>query len=551
MANFIAIDLDSQGLYAAAGGTRGAAKVTHALAWTGDDGEAPVLTADTAKGIGEKLREKLKAAGVAPAPVLVSVGRDRVILKELKYPPVAPAEEPALVRFQAMKEMSEAADEIVLDYAPLGEVGGERRSMAVVVRKEFFNAIQAMCQAAGLKLAGVTPRPYAVAAGLVRGFASGAVTPPESKSEAVAALTISPAGGEFTIVRQGEVTYTLAIPAPVVASETMLVAQIRRNLAVYAGQHPGHPVQAVYLAEVEGLWAGRLRSALGVPVHDYDPLAGAVPGVAEALRGRFAGAAGLLAGKAANTLPINFASPRQPEVRKDPAKQRIAAVALVALILLFAGGAYGYVQVTDGETRIANLNVKKNTLAEQVAAGAPNANRAKAIDNWSKREVNWLEELYELADRMPADDGVRVTSLSGMPLPVGKDGKQEAQARLELKLAAANTSSANALVSAFERDNTTPNKYYVGTTSSVGGLSSSAGAKYNQLVTIITKVNHRDPAQFDRNTRFAPIKRTSGYAGSPVTPTPAPESKEKPMEPAPAPTEKTTEGMGEVPDEIP
>jgi hypothetical protein len=542
VANFIAIDLDSQGLYAVAGGgARGATKVTHASALTGDDGEAPpVLTLDTAAAIGENLRDRLKAAGFAQLPVLVSVGRDRVILKELRYPPVAQAEEPALVRFQAMKEMSESPDEIVLDYAPLGESGGERRSMAVVVRKDLFNAIQAMCQAAGLKLAGVTPRPYAVAAGLVRGFASGAVPPPEGKAEAVAALTLSAAGGEFTIVRGGEVTYTLAIPAPVVASETMLVAQIRRNLAVYAGQHPGHPVQALYLAEVGGAWAPRLRSALSVPVHAYDPLAGAVPGVAEALRGRFAGAAGLLAGKAADTLPINFAAPRQPEVKKDPAKQKIVAFALVALMLMFAVGAYGYVKVTGGETRIANLNQKKTALTEQVSAGTPNANRVKAIDGWSRREVNWLEELYELADRMPTDDGVRVTSFVGTPLPVGKDGKQEAQARLDIKLAAANTASANNLVTAFERDNPAPNKYYVGTNQVVGGVASgTGGAKHNQLFTLITKVNHRDPAQYDHNTRFTPPKRTAGYAGSPVS-SAAPEKPPAVAE-APAPAEVAEE----------
>ena len=449
MANFIAIDLDSQGLYVVAGVARGAAKVTHAIAWTGDDDDAPpTLTAETAKAIGEKLRDRLKAAGVVPAPVLVSVGRDRVILKELKYPAVAPTEEPAVVRFQAMKEMSEAADDVIIDYAPLGEAGGERRSMAVVVRKELFNAIQAMCLAAGLKLAGVTPRPYAVAAGLVRGFSSGTVPPPDSKAEAVAALTISPAGGEFTIVRAGEVTYTLAIPAPVVASETMLVAQIRRNLAVYAGQHPGHPIEAVYLAEVGGVWAARLRSALGVPVHAYDPLTGAIPAVTEALRGRFAGAAGLLAGKAADTLPINFASPRQPQTAKDPAKRRLAAIALLAVLFLFAGGAFGYTKVRGGEARIADLNQKKTELTERVASGTPNANRVKAIEGWSKREVNWLEELQELATRMPADDGVRVTSLNGTPLPVGKDGKQDSQARLELKLAASSTDAANALESA-------------------------------------------------------------------------------------------------------
>ncbi len=539
MANFIALDLDSQGLYAVAGDARGAAKVTHALAWTGEDGDAPPpLTADTAKAIGEKLRERLKAAGIAPAPVLVSVGRDRIILKELKYPPVAPTEEPALVRFQAMKEMSESPDDVVLDYAPLGEHGGERRSMAVVVRKDLFNAIQAMCLAAGLKLAGVSPRPYAVAAGLVKAFVAGTLPPPEDKAAAFAALTLSAAGGEFTVVRRGEVTYTLAVPAPVVANETMLVGQLRRNLAVYAGQHPSHPIEALYLAEVGGAWAARLRAALGVPVHAYDPLAGAVSAVPDALRGRFVGAAGLLAGKATDTLPINFATPRQPQTVKDPAKRKLATIALLALLLLFAGGAYGYLQVNDGDTRIAKLNEEKAGLEKKIADGKPNEDRLKAIDKWSKREVVWLDEMYDLADRMPADDGVRVSSFTGTPRPISKDGKQDAQAQLELKLAAVNTNAANALTSAFERDNTTPNRFYVGSFTVIGGLlPASAGTRHNQLVTLIVKINHREPNQFERFARFTPPKRTAGYAGSAAV---SPEPPVKPVEPvetAPPPTD--------------
>ena len=536
MANYIAIDLDSQGLFAVAGSARGAAKVTHAVAWTGDDAPPP-LTADTAKAIGEALRDRLRAAGVSAAPAVVAVGRDRVILKELRYPPVPPADEPALVRFQALKEVSEAPDEIVLDYAPLGEASGERRAMAVVLRKELFAAIRTMCEAAGLKLAGVTPRPYAIAAGLVRAIASGAA-PAAGADDAVVALTLGAGGGEFAVVRRGEVTFTLALPAPVVASETMLVAQVRRNLAVYSGQNPGSPVQAVYVAEVGGPVAARLGAALGVPVHAYDPFAGALPAVPAPVRGRFAGAIGLLAGRAADALPINFASPRQPVVDKDPAKRRLAILALAAALFLAVGAAGGFWLVGRANAEVEQLTADRDKLKETVGGGGPDAARMKGIDGWTKREVVWLDELHDLADRMPADDGVRVTSLTGTPIAPGKDGKQEAQARLELKLAVTGTASSTALMSAFERDNSGPNKYYIGTNQVIGGLlPASAGAKHNQLVTLVTKVNHREPNQYTRAPRFAPPKRMNGGVGIASTPAPAPEPVAS--ETAPAPREKT------------
>ncbi len=537
MSNFIAIDLDAQGLYAVVGTARGAVRITNATAWAADTGRdpPPALTADTAAQLGAALRERLTAAKVAPAPVLVSVGRDRVILKELRYPPVPATEEPALVRFQALKEVTEAPDELVIDYVPLGEEGGERRAMAVIVRRDLFAAVRTMCEAAGLKLAGVVPRPYALAAGLTRAVATETVPPPVDKSAAVAVLALGPGGGEFAVVRRGEVVYTLAVPAPVAASEAMLTMQVRRNLATYAAQHPGHPVQAVYVAEADGTRADALADALGLPVHEHDPLAGAVPGVPAALRGRFAGAAGLLAAQAAGQLPINFAAPRQPQVERDPAKRRLALVALAAGLLLLVGGAFGYLQLSAAEARVADLTERRDDLKKQLEAGAPDAKRLAAIEGWHKRAIVWRDELHDLADRMPADDSVRVTQLTATPVALDKNGKQDAQARLELKLAATSIAAATALMSAFESDNTAGRKFYVGTGQTILGQGGPTAGKYNQNVTVVTKVLHREPIQYTRNPRFAPPKRTNGMAYGSAPPAPEPEPK---AEPAPEPTEK-------------
>ena len=76
-----------------------------------------------------------------------------------------------------------------------------------MVKKEFFSAVQAMVQAAGLKLAAVTPRPFAVAAGLTQTLAAGKAPPLESPDAAAAVVTLSPQGGEFTVVRHGKVTF--------------------------------------------------------------------------------------------------------------------------------------------------------------------------------------------------------------------------------------------------------------------------------------------------------------------------------------------------------
>ena len=63
----------------------------------------------------------LKKAGISAAPVLASIGRERVILKEIRHPPVPTKEEPALVRFQTAKELSESPDDVIIDYTPLSD----------------------------------------------------------------------------------------------------------------------------------------------------------------------------------------------------------------------------------------------------------------------------------------------------------------------------------------------------------------------------------------------------------------------------------------------
>src|SRR5204863_7470691 len=122
------------------------------------------------EALGRRLREHLKGAGIGAAPVLACVGRDRVILKDLRFPQVPPSEEAAVVRFQASKEISEAAEDVVIDYTTVGEPGpsGERRAFALVVRRSVVAAYQALCKAAGLKLVGLVPRSFGIAACLQR-----------------------------------------------------------------------------------------------------------------------------------------------------------------------------------------------------------------------------------------------------------------------------------------------------------------------------------------------------------------------------------------------
>lgn len=430
MSRILVLDVDSNGLTIASGTVRkGAPLIDRAIAQTDDQA---TLTSEHASALGKKIKALLKQGGISAAPVMLLVGRDRLFLKEVRHPPVPGSEEPAVVRFQAVKELSDNPDDMALDYLPLGPTpDGGRKAMAVFVRKEFLKAAKEMCEAAGLKLAAVTPRPYAAAAGLRRAIASGA-EPPDAPTDAVALVYPAGAGAEFVVIRGDDMLFSRPISASALASESAFVGDIRRNLAVVGGQVPGG-VTAVYLAEAEspgGGWAGRLQDALPIPVRVYDPLSGSTAGdaVPAQYRGRFAAVGGAIALKAApGPLPINFVTPRQP--KSEPNKHRTKfMIAALAACLLFGLAFFAGMWLVDSAAKdVAKLETQKKNVDETLQFLTLNAKRADAADEFMKYHVRLHDEMYDWTHLFPDIVNARVTMIdyNAAPMPTKKERQDE------------------------------------------------------------------------------------------------------------------------------
>jgi hypothetical protein len=420
---FLALDWDAGHVHLLAATLgKGGLRLDRALAWPEEQPPA----AATAEAFGQRLRERLKEAGVAAAPLLVAVGRDRVILKEVRYPAVPPHEEPAVVRFQAVKELTDAADDVVIDYqaAEAPEPNGERKALAVALRRDVLAAYQGVAKAAGLKLAGVTPRAFGVIACLRR-----TASPAPEPGTAFAVLTVGEKGGEFAVARGESLVLVRPLAGPALASDAALLGEIKRNLAVYAGQAPQHPVRALYVAEAGGtLGVGdRLRDTLAIPVFRFDPLAGVEP-PAGAAAGAFAGAAGLLhlQGRG-RELPINFVKPREPKPPADPNRRRLVWAAAALGLLVLGAGAFGYAQVHAKDRKVAELMAEKADLDEQLVKLDQEERRINAVDQWLKSEIVWLDELYDLTARFPDINKLRLTDFAATPikLPPPAPGARE------------------------------------------------------------------------------------------------------------------------------
>jgi hypothetical protein len=195
-----------------------------------------------------------------------------------------------------------------------------------------------------------------------------------------------------------------------------LASEVRRNLAVHAGQAPDQAVVAVY---VGGKGAGelreRLKEVLEVPVHSFDPFAaGEVGQLPPGNRGLFAGPMGLLYHKAGGDLPVNWVSPRQPKPPADPnfARMRTWLVAGVALLVgLFI---MGFMVVAAEESAISDLGNQKKDVDEKLKQSREQGKQLKAMSDWSN--PSWVDEVYDLANRADVTK-IRLDSLAADSLP--------------------------------------------------------------------------------------------------------------------------------------
>jgi Tfp pilus assembly PilM family ATPase len=415
LARYLGIDWDHDRLYVVSvSAGRGPAQVEKAVVWQ----EPHTLEPGQAEAAGKRLRERLKSARFTPAPVVASLGRERVIFKEIRFPEVPAGQEPAVVRFQATKELTEPAARVVIDYtrSPLAGAVGECRAIVSAARVEWLKTMQALCKGAGLKLVALTPRPFGIAASIQ--YPPAGATPAPLAGTTVAALVVSGSWAEFTIVRDGAVLFA----RPLAVSDGLL-GDVRRNLALFAGQAQAAPgrnvVQALYFAGdgEYGALAERLQELLAIPVLPLEPFAPGQQSDVAANRAGFAGVVGLASFWGRQQLPLNFVAPKEPKKEVETGKRKV---------LLWIGGAaamlmFGYVlcqfalgmRTDEVAGRQMELNKRKATLQQL----EPDSKKLAQLKTWSNSDLPIVDEVHWLANSFPRAVGFKVTKVSLAPIP--------------------------------------------------------------------------------------------------------------------------------------
>jgi len=484
---FLALDWDQNQLHVVSAEIRGGkVQILKAAHWQETQSPNP----GEADSQGKLLRERLKSAGIAPAPVLACLARDRVIMKDLRIPPVAAGDEPDVVRFQAIKELTYPPEEAILDYTvvPDERNSDQRRALVVIARQELVQTYQTLCQHAGLKLVGLTPRPYGLAAALRKVMGASVLTPrPEPPDGAVAVVAVGERWAEFCVQRGDHLLLARAL-----TPGDGLAGEIRRNLAVYAGQAGQQPIRAIYLTgNPSSEFRQRLADMVDLPIHPFDPVAGPDgANLPAGNRGGFTAAVGLLLARAEpRGLPINFVQPRKAAAQRDPNRFRILAAAGLLLVLLVGLGTYARSAYVDMENDLAQLERERSSLETQLVEVRDNGKRLKALDDWDN--LVWLDELYDLTARIPNVNNLRVSQLIAEPLPRNTKSRYVAHMTIKgtLNDARDNRGPLDELIRQFTKD---------------GYYSPEAPKVVGNVFTLTVKIERRAPTDYKRQLEVNP-----------------------------------------------
>jgi Tfp pilus assembly PilM family ATPase len=418
MPRILAIDWDRhevRGLLISSGATGTA--VTGA--WT-----ASLATADpdglSGKQIGGRLAAAVAGQVTGKVTTLVGVGRDNVQIKLMSLPPAPAAELPDLVRFQAEREFSALGPDSALDFIPIsGDEKTPNQVLALALNPAGMAEASEVCQALNLEPDRLPVRGCAAAALVTRA----AVIPANQ-----VALIVNPFADEADLSVQADDkvillrTVRLPDPSEAIARQRALLGEIRRTIAAVRQQLTDRQVDTVILCGNEASIVGsrNLTDELELPVTVIDPATQAPTGLSskgvppESL-GRFAAVLGMALSEAERRAPIvDFAHVRkQLEARRFSSVHVLAAAA--AVLGLLGLGAYLWMQLAEPARELAELQNKIHDVESQAETLKDVTARATATNRWLATDVNYLDELVQLAR------GVRPKPFLAKDFPVAKD----------------------------------------------------------------------------------------------------------------------------------
>jgi Tfp pilus assembly PilM family ATPase/FtsZ-binding cell division protein ZapB len=365
------------------------------------------------------LRQELVRLGVgSPSQVLVTLPRDDAFVRRLELPEVPDEELPAIVRFQMGTKSSVSMDEQSLDFIPLvkrSEIPG-REVLAATVPQELLKEIQQQCQGLNATLVGVGLAATAIAELVVR--AEAGITGDRSGVSLVVGRFAHRL--EIAVYRLGGVFFAHAarLSAGVDGEPQSIVPEVSRALVALRGALSDLNIERVWTlvspAEQETVGAAlerRLNCEVR-PLNAWEMVSTAGAGPEQGEKSQFAGPLGMLLSRAApRALALDFLNPRKTVVKPDNRKRNLQAVGLGAGALVASLLGYQMWTVSHLDAEIEQLKFKDNQLAAEIKKAKPIENSVALIEKWRADNVDWLDQMRDLVERMPPTERIYLESL--------------------------------------------------------------------------------------------------------------------------------------------
>jgi hypothetical protein len=376
----------------------------------------------SAEKLAEALRVALPKLRGGKAQLAVALGPDEVRVKRLAVPPAPEGELPPIVAMQAARDAAVDVDAIIVDFAPqLAAHEGPPTVLAAWASMECLAFWREVAEHLGGKLAVATPRPLAIA---------------PSSGEGTPVLFMARAGDSIDFVAFAGGAPVLLRSAHVGNADAQ--RELRRTLLSVSADgveapkvvplHGGLvPSEEIAVANWQEQFAVDHVDATG-----YDKSLAATGLAINTARGV----------KAA----INLADPRRPPVAQTNRRFQMLLGATAATVIA-AGAWLAYDRVAQLDSQIADKKKEIAAAEDEVEAFEPYQSKVAAIDEWRQSDVNWLDELDRLSEKLrpapldakdfPESSDIRATQLIATSLL----GSDEPGGRLDLTAVARSSSS--------------------------------------------------------------------------------------------------------------
>jgi Tfp pilus assembly PilM family ATPase len=375
--------------------------------------------------VGAILAKALAEHGVSRSEALVAVGRANIELRFLSTPPVPAEELPEVVRFQAVRSFTTFGEEWPLDFVPLEtNADGGMNVLAAAIAPDLLEHIRKDCSAAGITISRLVLRPFAAAALLKDQLNDG-------KCRMIVDLLRDDA--DLTVLIGSQVIFPRTVRLPLVNEADVLartlLAEGRRTMIAAQNQLGGRRVEEVIIFG-DGLHHTTLKQLLekelSLPVQLIDPLERVEWADSRVKKpefpGTFAPLLGMMLDEATAALPlIDFLHPRKKKPPPDYRRKYGYAAAAVAAIALLGLGLMQW-RLWSLDSEIIALRAAHNKVSKLAKDSAKPIADAGKLDDFAAGDVNWLDELVLVSQKLPPPEAAMVSKIAMQTQSKGAGG---------------------------------------------------------------------------------------------------------------------------------